>query len=140
MFADGNASNYGRFESPNDPRFSFVRDTDYCSGAAIALPRELFDRLGGFDSRYSPAYYEDTDLAFAVRAAGLAVRYQPAARVVHLEGITAGTQTHQGVKAYQVRNRLVFADKWAEVLARSAPSADSADRNAGVHTHARKPC
>ena len=26
--------------------------------------------LGGFDARYAPAYYEDTDLAFAVRAAG----------------------------------------------------------------------
>ena len=133
VFADGNASNYGRFESPNDPRFSFVRDVDYCSGAAIAVPRELFERLGGFDTRYSPAYYEDTDLAFAVRDAGLAVRYQPAARVVHLEGVTAGTQTSQGVKAYQVRNRHVFADKWAEVLARSTPIADGATPSAGSH-------
>ncbi|MGH8077083.1 MAG: glycosyltransferase [Lysobacter sp.] len=126
VFADGNASNYGRFESPNHPLYSFVREADYCSGAAIAVPRALFDRLGGFDPRYSPAYYEDTDLAFAVRAAGSAVLYQPAARVVHLEGITAGTQLDQGVKSYQVRNRHIFADKWSEALAqRPAISADA---------------
>jgi len=51
VFADGNASNYGRFESPNHPRYGFVREADYCSGAAIAVLRELFGRLGGFDRR-----------------------------------------------------------------------------------------
>lgn len=120
VFADGNASNYGRFESPNHPRYAFVREADYCSGAAIALPREVFERLGGFDRRYAPAYYEDTDLAFAVRASGLKVLYQPASRVVHLEGVTAGTDPRQGAKAYQVRNRHVFADKWAQALSRRA--------------------
>ena len=57
----------------DDPRYAYVREVDYCSGAAIAVPRALFARLGGFDTRYAPAYYEDTDLAFAVRAAGLRV-------------------------------------------------------------------
>nr|MBP6798187.1 glycosyltransferase [Luteimonas sp.] len=76
----------------------------------------LFRDLGGFDARYAPAYYEDTDLAFAVRARGLRVLYQPAARVVHLEGITAGTDTGSGIKAYQIRNRGLFAQKWAEAL------------------------
>lgn len=117
VFADGSAWNYGRFESPDDPRFNYVRDADYCSGAAVAAPRALFESLGGFDARYAPAYYEDTDLAFAVRAAGKRVLYQPAACVVHLEGITSGTDTASGTKAYQVRNAAVFADKWREALA-----------------------
>ncbi|GAB3105438.1 glycosyltransferase [Lysobacter terrae] len=117
VFADGSAANYGRFESPDDPRHAFVREADYCSGAAIAMPRELFQRLGGFDTRYAPAYYEDTDLAFAVRAAGYGALYQPASRVVHMEGVTAGTDTGSGTKAYQVRNRGVFREKWQNVLA-----------------------
>ena len=117
VFADGSAWNYGRFESPDDPRFAFVRDADYCSGAAIALPRALFASLGGFDPRYAPAYYEDTDLAFKVREAGLRVLYQPAARVVHVEGATAGTDTDSGAKAYQVRNQALFAGRWAAALA-----------------------
>lgn len=118
VFADGSGWNYGRFEAPDAPRHAFVRETDYCSGAALAVPREVFTRLGGFDARYAPAYFEDTDLAFAVRAAGLAVRYQPAARVVHLEGVTGGTDVRQGPKAYQVRNQGIFADKWRADLAR----------------------
>lgn len=121
VFSDGNAHNFGRFESPNDPRYLHVRDADYCSGAAIAVPRGLFERLGGFDTRYAPAYFEDTDLAFAVRNEGLRTLYQPASKVVHLEGVTAGTSVHQGVKAHQVRNRHTFAAKWHDVLQRQWP-------------------
>jgi len=116
VFADGSAYNYGRFEAADDPRFAFVREVDYCSGAAIAVPRALFSRLGGFDRRYAPAYFEDTDLAFAVRHAGYSVLYQPFSRVVHMEGATAGTDTGSGIKAYQVRNREVFRDKWSDAL------------------------
>ena len=129
VFADGSAWNYGRFESPDDPRFAFVRDADYCSGAALAIPRELFLSLGGFDPRYAPAYYEDTDLAFKVRQAGRRVLYQPAARVVHVEGATAGTDPERGAKAYQVRNRALFAERWEAALQglprRAEPNASS---------------
>ena len=70
----------GGSSAPDDCRHAYVRDCDYASGAAIAIPRALFVELGGFDTRYAPAYYEDTDLAFAVRAHGRRVLYQPAAR------------------------------------------------------------
>lgn len=122
VFADGSGWNYGRFDDPNSCRYDYLRDADYLSGAAIAIPRALFQRLGGFDTRYAPAYYEDTDLAFAVRAAGLRTLYQPAAVVVHDEGATAGTDTASGPKAAQVRNQQVFADKWREVLPRQLPA------------------
>lgn len=121
VFADGSAWNYGRFESPDDPLYASLRDADYCSGAAIAVPTALFRGIGGFDQRYAPAYYEDTDLAFAVRALGKRVLYQPRARVVHLEGITSGTDVGSGIKAYQVRNRSIFAQKWQQALAHQLP-------------------
>lgn len=121
VFADASASNYGRFGSPDHPRHAFVREADYCSGAAIALPRALFERLGAFDVRYAPAYYEDTDLAFAVRASGLKVLYQPRSRVVHLEGVTSGTDLSQGTKSYQIRNREIFFKKWKNELSDHSP-------------------
>ena len=119
VFADGSGWNYGRFEDPAHPRYNFVREVDYCSGAAIALRRELFMQLGGFDSHYAPAYYEDTDLAMRVRAQGLKVRYQPASVVVHHEGVTSGTDPREGVKSHQASNQKKFLARWREVLAAS---------------------
>ena len=54
-----------------------MKDVDYISGAAIMLSKKLWQRLGGFDERFAPAYCEDADLAFAVRKAGYRVVYQP---------------------------------------------------------------
>ncbi|MFS8407665.1 glycosyltransferase [Xanthomonas campestris pv. campestris] len=137
VFGDGSAWSYGRFESAEDPRYAYVRQMDYCSGAAIALPRALLQTLGGLDRRYMPAYYEDTDLAFAVRAAGHSVLVQPASVVVHDEGTSNGTDTRTGVKAYQVRNRSVFAEKWQQVLQAQLP-VDSVPDPASLHRQQRQ--
>src|SRR5690606_4661100 len=119
--SDGKAESYGRFDTPEHCRYGYLRQVDYASGAALMIPRALFEGIGGFDHRYAPAYYEDTDLAFAVRDAGRKVLYQPAARVVHDEGATAGTDPTQGVKAFQPRNRRLFSDRWQRELAHFPP-------------------
>ncbi|WP_371280545.1 glycosyltransferase [Dokdonella sp.] len=137
IFSDGSGWNYGRFEDPEDSAYEFLREVDYCSGAAILLPRVLFERLGRFDSRYAPAYYEDTDLAFAVRAAGLKVYYQPRSRVVHFEGITAGTDTGSGMKRYQVVNQAKFLDKWSDAL-RMQPKPGTPIHVAASHRASRR--
>lgn len=117
LFSTGQAFHYGRFEDRDDPRFNYVREVDYCSGAALMLPKALFDALGGFDAHYAPAYYEDADLAMKLRARGLRVLYQPQATVVHFEGATAGTDLAAGPKSAQVRNRERFFARWRETLA-----------------------
>ncbi|MGN2242018.1 glycosyltransferase [Frateuria sp. GZRR33] len=121
VFADGSCWNTGRFEDRDAPAFQYRRRTDYVTGAALLVRRAVFDRVGGFDTRYRPAYYEDTDLAFAVRQLGLAVYYEPASTVVHCEGITSGTDPGSGTKRHQVINQAAFAAKWAEQLALQPP-------------------
>jgi GT2 family glycosyltransferase/glycosyltransferase involved in cell wall biosynthesis len=117
VFADGSAWNFGRYAHAVDsPLFSFLREVDYCSGALLATWRDLFLEDGGFDRRYTPAYYEDTDYCFRVRSKGKKVYYQPESVVVHLDGGTAGTDTAQGVKAYQLANQTKFAEKWQAAL------------------------
>lgn len=118
IFRDGLCWNHGRFEHPDDPRFGFVREVDYVSGAALAIPRALFERLGGLDTHFAPAYYEDADLGMRVRGEGLRVRYQPASVVVHHEGASAGTDPTAGMKAHQAINRERFVARWREVLER----------------------
>ncbi len=117
VWRDGSAWNWGRGQNREDPRFNFVRDADFCSGAALAIRRDLFLDMGGFDTHYTPAYYEDTDLAFRIRARGLRVLYQPAAEVFHLEGVSHGRDEKSGVKAYQVTNAKKFFERWQATLA-----------------------
>jgi GT2 family glycosyltransferase/glycosyltransferase involved in cell wall biosynthesis len=122
VHADGLCSNIGRFEDRHDPRYRFRREVDYVSGASLMIRRDLFRRVGGFAADYAPAYYEDTDLAFAVRAAGYRVMYEPGSLVVHFEGATAGTDPEQGMKRHQRTNRERFVARNADALAMQTAS------------------
>jgi GT2 family glycosyltransferase/glycosyltransferase involved in cell wall biosynthesis len=118
VWKNGDAHHYGWGGSPDDRRFNFAREVDYCSAASLLIRKELFDKLGGFDRRFAPAYYEDVDLCFSVRSLGYKVMYQPASRLVHYEGATAGRDVKQGIKHFQITNRERFVEKWRAVLDR----------------------
>ncbi|MEN1727497.1 MAG: glycosyltransferase [Pseudomonadota bacterium] len=126
IFNDASGWNYGKGASPDEPQYGFVSEADYVSGACLAIRRKDFENLGGFDTRFRPAYYEDTDLCFQMREAGKRVLVQPACTIVHHEGGTSGTDESSGAKRHQVINRERFAEKWVEVLAsHPAPEPDS---------------
>ena len=116
IWSDGSGWNMGRNGDASAPEHNYLREVDYCSGASIMVPRDLWNSLGGFDETYVPAYAEDSDLAFRVRAAGRRVFYQPLSLVVHYEGMSCGRDTGSGVKAYQVRNALKLRERWQEQM------------------------
>ena len=116
LWKDASAWNYGNRKSPDDSEFNYVKEVDYISGAAIMIKKSLWKEIGGFDEKFAPAYCEDSDLAFEVRAHGYKVMYQPLSVVVHFEGISNGTDTSNGQKAYQIKNQQKFYEKWKDVL------------------------
>lgn len=116
VWKDASAWNYGNRKSPEDPEFNYVKEADYISGAAIMIRKELWEEIGGFDERFAPAYYEDTDLAFEVRKRNFKVMYQPLSVVVHFEGVSNGTDIEKGLKQYQQVNYQKFYDKWKDTL------------------------
>ncbi len=118
VWFDGSGWNYGRHEDPTRPVYNYLREADYCSGACLLVPRAVFERLGRFDIGYAPAYYEDTDFCFRLRAQGLKTIYQPRSRIVHFEGISHGRDTAVGVKSHQVINKKTFLRRWGDTLAR----------------------
>lgn len=118
VFSDGTGKNYGRGDDPAKSEYNFVRDVDYISGASIMLSRELWDQLGHFDERYTPAYFEDSDLAFKVRKAGYRVVYQPKSELIHFERTT---MSDNGLRLCN-ENRSKFLEVWgSELLRDSAP-------------------
>lgn len=116
IWNDASGWNYGRLDDPQKAEYNYVKEADYISGASLMIRHDLWKEIGGFDERYVPAYYEDTDLAFEIRKRGYRVVYQPESEVVHYEGISHGTDTGSGMKRHQVINHEKFYDKWKEVL------------------------
>ena len=139
IWRDGTGVNYGRGDAPDRPRYEYRRETDYGSAAALMVSAALWREVGGFDERYHPMYYEDTDLCFQARERGMAVLYEPRALVVHIEGATAGTDPESGHKRHQERNRKKFVARWRARLEADhrypAPGSVrfAADRHQGPH-------
>ena len=99
IWRDGTGGNYGRGEDPGECRYEFRREVDYGSAAALMVRADFWREVGGFDSRFAPMYYEDTDLCFQAREHGLRVMFEPRANVIHVEGGTAGTDVTAGRSA-----------------------------------------
>lgn len=138
IWRDGSAWNYGRREAPTQSAFNYVKEVDYVSGCSLLVRRQLWNEVGGFDERFAPAYCEDSDLAFAARAQGYKVMYQPASEVVHFEGVSNGTDLAAGIKQYQRKNQEKLYEKWKKQLEQHCPNGEQVfcarDRSVG------KPC
>ncbi|MAP21502.1 MAG: glycosyl transferase [Alteromonadaceae bacterium] len=112
VWGNGQPWNVGRNANPLQPEYNYVREVDYVSGAAMCIPKAVWEDVGMFSEELAPCYYEDTDLAFKVRDAGFKTLYVPASVVIHFEGQSHGTDVTKGLKRYQVVNEKTFRSKW----------------------------
>lgn len=124
IWNDGSGWNYGRMDDPEKSEYNYVREVDYISGASIMISKKLWEEIGGFDERYTPAYCEDSDLAFEVRKKGYKVMYQPFSCVVHFEGKSHGVDENSGIKHYQVLNKEKLMLKWEKEFKEQFPNAE----------------
>ncbi|KAI8475437.1 MAG: hypothetical protein J3K34DRAFT_382705 [Monoraphidium minutum] len=112
VWATGDAGNVGRRREPVH-WLMYRRNVDYVSAACILMERTTFLEVGGFSAAYGRGYWEDTDLAMTLAAAGRAVVYQPGAVVVHNEGGSLSAEK----EALMAKNQAFFKAKWAARLA-----------------------
>jgi O-antigen biosynthesis protein len=126
LFNDGTTAPVGRGLPPGSTDWSFVRKVDYCSANSLLIRRSVFEAVGGFDTRYYPAYYEDTDLALSIRAAGHSILYDGRSRIRHLE--SASTTAHFKNFLFQ-RNVAELREKWGGALDHQLPRPPGGDGN-----------
>lgn len=118
--SDGNPLGYLRGAAATVPEAMFRRDVDYCSGAFLLTPRATWQRLGGFDERYAPAYFEETDYCLRLREHGLRVIYEPDAVIQHVE--FGSSSSSAAAIELQQRNASIFRERHAAWIAtRPAP-------------------
>jgi GT2 family glycosyltransferase/glycosyltransferase involved in cell wall biosynthesis len=79
------------------------------TGACMYVRREVIERVGLLDEAY-PMAFEDVDWCLRAWQAGFRVFYFPAARMVHHESITRGTEVGERERASQ----RLFWERWGE--------------------------
>jgi len=120
LFPDGKVQNAGGafdarmqpfhrylgYANPHVPEVATCGMVEWTTGAALAIRRDVFMRVGGFDAAYK-AYFEDVDLFLKARAAGYDVWYEPACTLIHSVGSTGGSP-HFGQSA------AIFKQRWVD--------------------------
>jgi GT2 family glycosyltransferase len=79
------------------------------TGACMYVRREVIERIGLLDERY-PMAYEDVDWCLRAWQAGFRVVYFPAARLVHHESVTRGTEFGERERSSQ----RLFWERWED--------------------------
>jgi GT2 family glycosyltransferase len=96
-------------------------------GAALLVRRTAFEEVGGFDERFF-LYAEESDLCARLSERGWTILFEPAARVVHRGGVSAGDalfgQVNASLATYVARHQ----GRLAGALARAVLAAGAAGR------------
>lgn len=95
----------GQFDQP--------LDTDYATGCALLVHREVLTKIGLFDPAYFPAYVEDADLSMRARLAGYRIVYVPKAKVWHKVSAFSGGGMTPLKTRLKVVHTLVFFQRYA---------------------------
>jgi N-acetylglucosaminyl-diphospho-decaprenol L-rhamnosyltransferase len=88
---------------------SEARPVDWVSGSCFLVRRSTWEAVGGFDEAYF-MYVEDVDLCWRAREAGWTVAYEPAGRVVHVQGVSADQHPYRMIMEHH-RALLRFAGR-----------------------------
>ena len=81
----------------------YARVVPWVLGAALAIRREAFEAVGGFDNSFF-MYFEEVDLCYRLQAAGWQVHFAPVTNVTHAGG--ASTQQYRPTMALQLYESL----------------------------------
>ena len=83
-----------------------IRNCSAVTAACMLVPRDAFDKVGGFEERLGVAF-NDVDLCLRMGQEGLSIIYTPYALLYHHEGATRG-------RLHPVADERFFRERWGE--------------------------
>lgn len=89
-------------------QFDHLSQTDFATGCAMLIKREVLEKIGFLDKRYF-MYFEDVDLSLRAVSAGYSILFCPSAVVWHDNAGSSGGSGSDLHVYYQERNRYLFA-------------------------------
>ncbi|WP_243443804.1 glycosyltransferase [Asaia prunellae] len=119
IWRDGSTYGYRRDDHPDIAEANFVRDVDYCSAAFLLVRTETARLMGGYDTIFRPAYFEDTDFCLRIARSGKRIVYDPSVMVEHLEYGSSGTA---GSQAQMIINHRIFGRQHQDYLRKQMPA------------------
>lgn len=90
-----------------------TRETEWCSGAAFAVRREVYEKVGGFDESFF-MYAEDVDLSWRIRQEGYGILYCPKSVIRHNTYVEKG-EIKFTQYAYSMRNNLLMRYRYGNL-------------------------
>lgn len=97
-------------------QYALTREVSGVTAACMALRREVFDAVGGFDAANLPIAYNDVDLCLRIRARGWRIVWTPFAELFHLESQSRGRDVTPEQRARAAREAGYMRDRWDREL------------------------
>ena len=105
----GNPASARYYARDLDPDAS--ADVEQPAAACLMVRADVFDRLGGFDEAFWPAWWEDVDFCHRLRDAGYRIRYVPDAVFRHEGGSSVWSLGSPAFHRIFARNRRRYVRK-----------------------------
>jgi GT2 family glycosyltransferase/SAM-dependent methyltransferase len=94
-----------------------TRDVSILSGACLAMKKELFLSIDGFDAVNTPSAHSDVDLSFKIIEAGFRCIYTPYAELRHIGHLSLKTYEEQNTKHKKDKADIYLLSRWPTYVA-----------------------
>jgi GT2 family glycosyltransferase len=92
-------------------KISHINETfSYVGCGGMIIRREATDKIGMFDERFNPAYFEDPDFCFKAYDAGFKIGWNCKAKIVHMPHQTLGVSPER--QKIIISSHSKFRAKW----------------------------
>ena len=90
---------------------SALQEIEQPAGACLAVKRDVWESLGGFDEAFYPVWFEDVDFCLRLRLHGCKIIYGPAAVFIHTGGHSVNQLSFYDRQVFWYRNLLHYFAK-----------------------------